>query len=429
MNRIPKTYIDNTVTTDSIKALAADYDDVFVLDSCSVSDSRGIGRYQILIGLGEIAKLEFAVSEVIDWERVDQFIIENPWVFFVVSYDCKNQIHGLSSNNRDFMQWPLLTLVAAQTVVGLNTQNELMIWADNADEIRSQLLNVGDKPQVDNSSVDGMSSSMDKGEYLEKVRAIKHEIELGNVYEMNLCVEYTLGNFKLGSSLSMFNSLTQYSPVPFAAFVKTKNRHIMCASPERFLAKRDDNLYSQPIKGTSSRFDDDESDKRSRDVLMTSEKERAEHIMIVDLVRNDLAKNSVAGTTEVEELFGIYSFAQVHQMISTVKSRLKSGMNWSKIIRNTFPMGSMTGAPKHIAMEFIDAMENASRGWYSGSVGYIDPDGDFDCNVVIRSILYDSRRSKGSFSVGGAITYDSDPDAEFEECQLKASAIRKVFGI
>ncbi len=429
MNRIPEVNIDENITTDSIRALAAEYEDVFVLDSCSVADSRGLGRYQLLAGLGEKATLEFRVSEHIDWEHVDQFINEHPWVFFVVSYDCKNQIHGLTSNNKDFMQWPLLTMVAAQTVVGLNTQNELLIWAENVNEIRSQLLNVGGKPQVENRSIEGMSSSMDKDEYLEKVRTIKHEIELGNVYEMNLCVEYTLDNFKLGSGMSMFNSLTQHSPVPFAAYVQTKNRHIMCASPERFLAKRDGNLYSQPIKGTSARYDDKERDDRSRDVLMTSKKERAEHVMIVDLVRNDMAKNSIAGTTEVEELFGIYSFAQVHQMISTVKSQLKSEMNWSKIIRNTFPMGSMTGAPKHIAMEYIEDLENASRGWYSGSVGYIDPDGDFDCNVVIRSLLYDSHQLRGSFSVGGAITYDSDPEAEFEECQLKASAIRKVFGI
>lgn len=201
----------------------------------------------------------------------------------------------------------------------------------------------------------------------------------------------------------------------------------MCASPERFIKKEGSKIISQPIKGTAKRnLIDVEKDKELIYYLKQSPKEQSENIMIVDLVRNDLSKICNAGSVVVEELMEVYSFKQVHQMISTVAGDLKVGVNFYDILKALFPMGSMTGAPKLKVMQLIDAYEKSRRNIYSGSVGYINPDGDFDFNVVIRSILYDDAANKLSYQVGSAITHYSNAEDEYDECLLKASAIEKV---
>jgi para-aminobenzoate synthetase component 1 len=163
-----------------------------------------------------------------------------------------------------------------------------------------------------------------------------------------------------------------------------------------------------------------------KEKLRYSEKEMAENMMIVDLVRNDLAKSAVVGSTTVTEMFGIYTFKQLHQMISTVQAQVKPDMAIGEIIKNAFPMGSMTGAPKIKAMELIERYENTKRGLFSGAIGFVNPFGDFDFNVVIRTIFYDAKKHYLSFQVGSAITYDSIGEQEYEECMLKAKAIREV---
>ena len=200
----------------------------------------------------------------------------------------------------------------------------------------------------------------------------------------------------------------------------------MCASPERYLLKRDNHVFSQPIKGTAPRFDNATEDRMSRLHLANSIKERAEHVMIVDLVRNDLSRVSEAGSVVVDELFGIYGYRHVYQMVSTISGQLAHPTNLLDLLQVTYPMGSMTGAPKHIVMNYIDQIEQTTRGWYSGTVGYCSPDGTIDSNVVIRSIMYDADAQLAKYNVGGAITYDSDPEAEYQECLLKSKAIRKL---
>jgi para-aminobenzoate synthetase component 1 len=155
----------------------------------------------------------------------------------------------------------------------------------------------------------------------------------------------------------------------------------------------------------------------------------AENLMIVDLVRNDLAKSSKPGSVKVEELFGIYSFKQLHQMISTVSSIKRENVDPVEVIKNAFPMGSMTGAPKIRAMELIEKYETTKRGVYSGASGYFTPEMDFDFNVLIRSIFYNDTANKLSFQVGSAITYDADPEYEYKECLLKAKAIFEILGL
>jgi para-aminobenzoate synthetase component 1 len=216
-------------------------------------------------------------------------------------------------------------------------------------------------------------------------------------------------------------------PNPFSALYKMEDKWLICASPERFLKKEGNKILSQPIKGTSSRFlKDGSKDKKSRDELYISEKDRSENVMVVDLVRNDLARVCKEGTVRVDELFGIYSFPQVHQMISTVSGELKDKISFSEIIKSTFPMGSMTGAPKRRVMELIDQYERSGRGIFSGAVGYITPENDFDFNVVIRSIMYNASEKYLSFMAGSGITFYSDAEKEFEECLMKVEAMRRV---
>jgi para-aminobenzoate synthetase component 1 len=227
-------------------------------------------------------------------------------------------------------------------------------------------------------------------------------------------------------SIEGFFDLMGKSPMPFSAFFKAESRYLICASPERFLKKTGDKLIAQPIKGTIKRGKNELEDSLLKEKLLNSEKERAENLMIVDLMRNDLSRISQTGSVKVEELFGVYPFSRVHQMISTVVSSISQNKSLLDIIHATFPMGSMTGAPKIKCMELIDQYEDFKRGWFSGALGYIDETGNFDLCVVIRSIIFDKESGKGYFAVGSAITYDADAAYEYEECLLKASAIMEV---
>jgi para-aminobenzoate synthetase component 1 len=211
-----------------------------------------------------------------------------------------------------------------------------------------------------------------------------------------------------------------------AAYFSADSLHLCGASMERYLTKKEDKILSQPIKGTIKKGETIEEDHALIASLLNSEKDRAENVMIVDLVRNDLNKICQTSSVKVTELCEIYSYLQVHQMISTVEGKLKPNTSFTDILRATFPMGSMTGAPKIAAMKHIDELESFKRGWYSGSVGYIQPNGDFDFNVVIRSLLCDEDKKILNYCAGGAITIDSNPENEWEEIQVKTKAITEV---
>jgi para-aminobenzoate synthetase component 1 len=275
--------------------------------------------------------------------------------------------------------------------------------------------------------VPALRARLPKADYLRAVKAIREDILNGEVYELNLCQEFYAENVAL-EPVDIFWQLMQASPAPFAGFVRWHDHFLLCASPERFLAHRGGQLISQPIKGTIRRGSTPEADDQQRRTLLHDEKERAENLMIVDLVRNDLSRVAQTGTVRVPELFGLYPFRHLWQMISTVTADRRPTANLEDMLRATFPMGSMTGAPKVRAMQLIEHYEASRRGLYSGSIGYVHPDGSFDFNVVIRSLQY--RRDTGylSFQVGSAITFDSDPDREYEECMLKAKALLEVLG-
>jgi para-aminobenzoate synthetase component I len=250
-------------------------------------------------------------------------------------------------------------------------------------------------------------------------------INRGDIYEANFCMEFFAEKAFI-NPVEVFKKLDTISDAPFAAFFKNNQHYLLSASPERYLRKEGTKIISQPIKGTSKRFDDEKLDLQSKINLQNDPKERSENIMIVDLVRNDLSHSASKGSVQVEEFCEVYTFKQVHQMISTVVCEVDFSTSLVEIIKSTFPMGSMTGAPKISAMQIIEDLEETKRGLYSGTVGYFTPNNDFDFNVVIRSILYNSQNNYVSFSVGSAITALSEPEKEYEECLLKAKAMFNV---
>lgn len=270
-----------------------------------------------------------------------------------------------------------------------------------------------------------ITASTNQEEYIQKVQKIKEHITEGDIYEMNYCIAFH-GSFSALNPVQVYFDLTEKSPMPFSSIFKAGTHYLVGASPERFLKKSGSTIIAQPIKGTSRRGDSHEEDLQLKLKLKNSEKEQAENLMIVDLMRNDLARISAPGKVKVEELFGIYGFKRIFQMISTVSSTLRESLSFEEIIAKTFPMGSMTGAPKIRCMELIEQYEDFKRGWFSGAVGYISSDGNFDFNVVIRSIVIDKASGKLFFAVGSAITFDADPIREYEECLLKAQPLFEV---
>ena len=341
-----------------------------------------------------------------------------------VTYDVKNEIEALSSANHAGFDWPQLHFFRAET--WLRWRNgQLEIYGESPN-VLAQILAI-DLPTLGVLEVLGLRPRLPRAEYLRTVEAVREDILSGEVYELNLCQEFYAEDVTLDPA-DVFARLNAASPAPFAGFLRCRDHYLLCASPERFAARRGARIISQPIKGTTSRGATPLEDEQQRDNLFNNEKERAENLMIVDLVRNDLARVARTGTVQVPELFGLYPFRHVWQMISTVAAELRPDVDFVDVLRAAFPMGSMTGAPKIRAMQLIEHYERSRRGLYSGSLGVVWPGGDFDFNVVIRSLQY--RRDTGylSFQVGSAITYDSVPELEYQECLLKAQAMLEVLG-
>ncbi|MET3028496.1 anthranilate synthase component I family protein [Flavobacterium sp. UW10123] len=350
------------------------------------------------------------------------------WLFGYLSYDLKNDIENLQSNNFDGLNFPDLFFFQPKKVFILKG-NELeiqylMLCDDELEEDFEEIIKTQSETFVTLSGVE-VKQRISKESYVEKVNQMLHHIHIGDMYEANFCMEFYAENAII-NPLEKFQKLNEISQAPFSVFFKNYKQYLLSASPERYLKKVGDKIISQPIKGTSKRFADAIEDEKSKNILVSDAKERAENIMITDLVRNDLSHTSQKGSVEVEELCGIYSFLQVHQMISTIISKLDSKYSAVDVLKTTFPMGSMTGAPKISVMEIVEEIEETKRGLYSGAVGYFTPEGDFDFNVVIRSILYNQENKYVSFSVGSAITSLSIPEKEYEECLLKAKAMHEV---
>ncbi|MCO4292235.1 anthranilate synthase component I family protein [Solitalea sp. MAHUQ-68] len=402
-------------------------------NACCYLDSNGYddayGSYDCLIAAG--TQNELLASNNYYLEELKEFQTRNrQWLFGYLSYDLKNQVEDLKSENSDQLNFPIAYFFVPKFIICIKDQDIQIISNDDtisADTIIKKIESF-DLPNSTNFNPVSIKAKISKQQYLDRVEKIKKHIIRGDIYELNFCQEFYSESTEI-DPVATWMKLNKRSPMPFSSFFKLNDKYILCASPERFLVKKEQKLYSQPIKGTAPTSDNPEENEALKSALKNDLKERSENVMIVDLVRNDLTRCAEPASVQVEELFGIYSFKQVHQMISTVSATLNHNLDFSDAIKYCFPMGSMTGAPKIRAMEIIEDLEESKRGVYSGALGYITPNCDFDLNVVIRSILYDQKSQYLSFQVGGAITYQSVAEKEYNECLLKAKAIMETLGI
>jgi len=352
------------------------------------------------------------------------------WIFGYLTYDLKNDVEALSSKNFDGLSFPDLYFFQPKKIFLLKKDEIEMHYLgmvdDEMEEDWQVILSTSIIHQTEKENTSAtINARLTKGEYIARVEKMLAHIHRGDIYEANFCQEFFAEDFSL-QPLSTYFDLNTISKPPFAAYVKLEEFHLLSASPERYLKKTGNKVISQPIKGTAKRLQDPAEDEALKESLKNDPKEISENVMIVDLVRNDLSRTAKKGSVEVEELCKLYTFQQVHQLISTVTAEVAEGIPPVEVLRSTFPMGSMTGAPKISAMKIIEELEATKRGLYSGCVGYMSPQGDFDFNVIIRSILYNSTNKYLSFSVGSAITAKSDPEKEYEECLTKAAAMHRV---
>lgn len=380
--------------------------------------------FECLLAVGSLSIFEPAEDF---FSSLSSFIAAHTdWIFGHLNYEIRNKIEKAATPQNVEAGFGDCFLFVPEIVIILN-ENKLTIGVINHDasSIFWQLIT---EPIVaaSQSPVIEFKERISRNEYINSVTALKKHIKQGDCYEINFCHEfYATAEI---CPAAVYSQLINISPNPFSAFYRIHDNYLLCASPERYLKKEGSKIISQPIKGTSPRNTINPiEDELSKQQLADSAKDKSENVMIVDLVRNDLSKICVEGTVNVEELFGVYSFPHVHQMISTVSGTLKKEKDFSDVLKATFPMGSMTGAPKKKVMELIEKYEHSNRGIYSGTVGYITPRKDFDFNVVIRSIVYNENTRYLSFHTGSAITASSEPAKEYEECLLKGKAIVQVF--
>lgn len=372
--------------------------------------------YQPVTAVDALADLQAAAANAESTESI---------LCCILSYELKNQVEALSSQHPDRVGFPLIHFFRPQ--ITIDYQEAFIQIRSDSDNCAAVFKAIAKQTLADTlfAFPPKITPRLSQAEYLQRVQQVQQHIREGDVYELNLCQEFYAEPVRL-EPVAAFAALNQQSPMPFAGFYKVNNTYLLCASPERFLKKTGSKLISQPIKGTRRRGQTPAEDAQLRRELTTNEKEIAENMMIMDLVRNDLARCSQFGSVQVEEMFQVYSFRQVLQMITTVTSTARPGIGLAEMIRSTFPMGSMTGAPKVRALELIEQYEAFARGLFSGSLGYILPNGDFDFNVVIRSLQWNRATGYLSFAVGSAITHDSVPEQEYAECLLKAEAIRQI---
>lgn len=355
--------------------------------------------------------------------------ITKDYIFGYITYDVKNDVEHLSSSNFDGLNFADLYFFQPKKLIFIKGNSIAFHYLKMVDdEIKDDFEKIrkfkSPKNQVAKSDLK-IKLRIHKDEYYAKASRFLEHIKEGNIYEANFCQEFYAEDATI-HPIEVYKHLNQISEPPFASFLKLDDKYALCASPERYLKKEGLHIISQPIKGTAKRLVSELDDAKLASDLMRNEKERAENVMIVDLVRNDLSKTAKKGSVKVEELCKVYSFKQVHQLISTVVSEIEETTHAVDVLKDSFPMGSMTGAPKISAMKIIEDLEETKRGLYSGTVGYFTPENDFDFNVIIRSILYNETKKYVSYSVGSAITAKSIVEKEYEECLLKAKAMKYV---
>lgn len=405
------------------------FEEVMWLDSNAHSSTYSSFEGMLAVGAASQLRLShqgaFAALEHY-WDQHRDYIVG------YLSYDLKNDVESLTSHNVDGLGFPELHFFRPLKIIQIHQGKLIFRYLEAVQgeerqdfETITQLEVASEKSLVQQSVK--MHPRMDRNAYLNRTSALLQHIHRGDIYEVNFCQEFYAEDVEI-SPVDCYKELNKISHPPFATFLKIGEHYLLSASPERYLKKVGDQLISQPIKGTARRGGTPEEDQALKRQLEQDAKELSENVMIVDLVRNDLSKTAIPGSVQVPELCKVYTFGQVHQMISTVTAKVPKNLSPIRMLQDSFPMGSMTGAPKIAAMKLIEEYEVSKRGLYSGAVGYFTPEGDFDFNVVIRSILYNSSKKYVSFSVGSAITAMADPEKEYEECLVKAKALMQVLG-
>ncbi len=376
-------------------------------------------EYELLVGVGITDFIEGA-----DLGQLDTFLTKNRWYFGHLAYHLSLSIHHFTSAKKDRIGFAPYYFFVPQIVIEIK-EALVVIHAEKPDAIFRQInLQAIDKPSAFIAIY--TQAALSKEQYIGKIEKLREHILRGDCYEINFCQELFSEDCSI-DPFDVYQKLTAISPNPFSAFYKLNDTYVLCASPERFLKKTGNKVLSQPIKGTIKRsLQNEAEDQALKSDLQQSQKDQSENVMVVDLVRNDLSRICNEGSVVVEELYGIYSYPQVHQMISTISGELKDNMLFSEILHATFPMGSMTGAPKHRVMQLIEEYEPSARGLFSGSIGYIKPGGDFDFNVVIRSIMYNAANRYLTYQVGSGITFHSNAESEWKECLVKVEGLKKA---
>lgn len=403
------------------------YDTSCLLQSNGFADAYS--KVEWMLAVGKID--EFTSNGVDTFEKLDAFRSRYPnnWIPGFFGYDLKNEIETLSTAFDDGLSFPDAYFFIPQTVLSFENGCLSIQTTGNPDHIYAQIIATKIPRAIDEYPFfkGAFKKRMSKEEYARAFAHMKQHIARGDIYEVNLCQEFYAENCTIDPH-QVYDRLSTVSPTPFGCFFSMDDRYILSASPERFLAKRSGTLISQPIKGTARRGGSDKEDQKIKADLLSNPKEIAENVMIVDLVRNDLTRSAAPGSVAAERKLEVHSFKQVHQLVSTITCRKNDDLSDLTCIENTFPPGSMTGAPKISAMKLCDRYEQSKRGVYAGAIGYFAPDGDFDFNVVIRTLLYNATNRYLSFHTGGAITFEADADREYEECLLKAKGILEALG-
>lgn len=424
------TVSDSDSFKDGLLRWAQRFEEVAWLDSNGHHDRYG--TFDALLAVDGLTSLITDAQNAFTDLREYQKGVKD-WIFGYLTYDLKNDIEPLSSGNIDGLDFPELYFFQPKKIIRIIRNTVSFIYlnslkddiATDFEEICTTALALENNIHATNDIRIKLRTFKD--DYFKRVNELLSHIHRGDIYEANFCQEFYAEHTEIDAHKT-YLKLNSISKAPFATFFKIRDKFLLSASPERYLKKSGRRIISQPIKGTAKRSNNPETDELLRSALQADLKERSENVMIVDLVRNDLSKSAQKGSVQVEELCKVYTFEQVHQMISTVTAVVEDHKNPVEILRETFPMGSMTGAPKISAMQIIEELEAFKRGLYSGAVGYFTPNDDFDFNVVIRSILYNATKKYVSYAVGSAITAKSIPVAEYEECLLKAKAMREVLG-
>lgn len=422
MNRKEKVFKVENINDfkDKLLFFSKSKENVILLDSNSKKND-----YEFIFSYGKISELKSFDNSL---DKLDNYIKQvDDWIFGFVSYDLKDEIEGFSSKNLKYFDVPNLSFFQPSTIWVFDGVELKALYFDEKElfDVWNEInkIHIGYDSIKSNPNVE-LKGRLSREEYIKKIKNIKKRIKMGDTYELNFCFDFFNDNTKINPE-NTFKKLNKLTESPMSVYYKDHHLHLLSSSPERFIKRNKKTIISQPIKGTKKRGKNIDEDVFLINSLKNSIKEKSENHMIVDLVRNDFSRIAKKGSVKVTELSKINTYKNIHQMVSTIEAQIENDMFFSTILKSTFPMGSMTGAPKIKTMKIIDELEETSRGIYSGAIGYIDPNKNFDFNVVIRTIIYDDKLSKISVNVGSGITFKSDPKDEYEECLTKIDALKK----